>query len=314
MINFTPEFDLESIVARAKAQWMVTAKRQVSIQERIALTVPWWLIIIAAGLFALSVGHTVGVFSHLSPIGYAGPFVVEFSLLWAAFARGVARQGKGRISLALQILEIIAFVMAIAANGIGAMSFIAEHTQVSGQSWANIIQSFGLLPVSTQLELLFVPLFALFIPLGTWVAGEGIANLILTERRVGSALEQRWREVEPEITYKAIYLELVKTMSLVDAKQQASRLSAALSAGVSVSRPRIERTDSIRVIPERVSRAPAKAKQRGPDKDARSKVRAHLDAHPEDVQLSVRALASVVGIGHTIAGEEKAKWKQEHGQ
>lgn len=307
--NGTPEIDLDRIVARAKQQWLDSAKKQITIQERIAISVPWWLVIIAAGLFALSAGHTAGVFSHLSPVGYAGPFVVEFSLLWAAFARGVAKQSRGRISLALRVLELIAFIMAISANGIGAMSYIADRTQVAGQSWAAIVRSFGALPVSTQLELLFVPLFALFVPVGTWVSGEGIANLILTERRVGTYLEQQWKQVEQDTVRRVLYAELVRQMPLPDARKQADAMSAALASGQRTTRG--GGSDRVRLLPERVSRATAKIQQRRPEPDARTKVRDYLDGHPEADTMTVRELAAEVGVGKTIAAEELAKYRRE---
>jgi D-glycero-D-manno-heptose 1,7-bisphosphate phosphatase len=52
---------------------------------------------------------------------------------------------------------------------------------------------------------LFVPLFALFIPIGTWVAGEGLAELFLKQRQSGTLLEQRWRDAEILEVYRALY-------------------------------------------------------------------------------------------------------------
>lgn len=310
MSDLTPEFNLDLIVARAKEQWQAEAQKRMSIQEKIAVTVPWWLLIIGAGLFALSAGHTVGVFNHLSPVGYAGPFVVEFSLLWAAFARMVARQGKGHVSLALRFLEVIAFIMAIAANGIGAASYIADRTQVAGQSWSSIVQSFGSLPFSTQLELLFVPLFALLIPVGTWATGEGIADLILTGRRVGSVLEQQWKEAEQVVVYRAVYSQLVRTLSPVDARKRATLMSAALSAGQRTDRERGQ--DRVKLLPERVARTAAKNRQGKAEPDARTKVREYLAGHPEAAMMTVRELAGAVGVSKTVAAEELARWKREH--
>lgn len=305
------EIDLNALASKAKAAWMVQAKKSITIQERIAVSIPWWLIIIAGGLFALSAGHTAGVFFQLSPVGYAGPFVVEFSLLWAAFARK-AKTGGASISLALRSLEFLAFVTAIAVNGIGAITRIAERTGIANLSSSALMQQFGTLPLGTQFEIIFVPLFALLIPIGTWVAGEGIASLFLTERRAGSVLEQRWREVEREELRRAFYVVFARYLEPMDAKQRADLMSAGLSGGRSRT-PRLPHPVSVRALPERASRTSAANMPARRDADARSKVRRHLADHPEDAVMPARQLAAKLGVGKTVAHEEKTRYQSENG-
>jgi hypothetical protein len=227
--NNTANINIEAVIAKRKEEWMKEARKTISIQERVALSVPWWLIIIAAGLFALSAGHTAGVFLELSSVGYAGPFVVEFALLWAAFARVNV---SGKVSLALRVLEVLAFIIAIFVNAIGAISRVAAIAKIDSFSFGALSAQYATLPLATQAVLLFVPLFALFIPIGTWVAGEGLAELFLKQRQSGTLLEQRWREAEILEVYRALYQAYIQSgMKPVQARRQSQTIANGLTRG-----------------------------------------------------------------------------------
>lgn len=305
--------DIEGVINRRKTQWAKEAVKQLSIQERIAASVPWWLIIIGAGLFALSASHTAGVFSELSPVGYAGPFVVEFALLWAAFARVT----NTKISGALKWLERLAFVMAVVANGIGAISRVTELAGIDKFSMAVLIDKIGTLPVKAQADIIFVPMFALFIPIGTWVVGEGLASLVIKSRQSGSALEERWRVVEQEQIRQALYLEFIHHMTSQEARVHADAVSAHLTGGQRTDRrPRVSATDKVAALPDgvKVSAADvheASAPRSGRNVDAQKVVRDYLSAHPEIVnEISVRQLASATGVSKSLAGEILKEWKE----
>lgn len=228
----TANVNIEALIARRKEEFLKEAKKQASIQEKVALSVPWWLIIIAAGLFALSAGHTVGVFLQLSSLGYAGPFVVEFALLWAAFARVSGQRDNTQVSLALRGLEVLAFIMAIFVNGIGAAERVASLVGIGQFSFTALAAQFGSLPFTTQAIVFLVPLFALFIPIGTWVAGEGLAGLFLKQRQTGTLLDQKWRENEPLEVYRVLYQAFVQNnMKPAQARRQAQSIARGLSAG-----------------------------------------------------------------------------------
>lgn len=292
----TFRIDLEQIAARRKHEWMREARKFISIQERIALSVPWWLIIIATGLFALSAGHTAGVFLELSSVGYAGPFVVEFALLWAAFARVNA---TGKVSLALRILEVLAFIIAIFVNGIGATTRVAAIAGIGQFSFSAITAQFGALPLATQAILLFVPLFALFIPIGTWVAGEGLADLFLKQRKTGGLLEEKWRDVEAEELRRALYAELIRRgLPNVDAKRTASAMSASLTRGQGHI-GQIPSIVDVQRTPPLDSGMSANGHGKHRTADASERVREHLKAHPEDITAPARRLAKQLDVGHS---------------
>lgn len=303
------QIDIEAVISRRKQQWAEETKKQLTIQERIASSVPWWLIIIGAGLFALSAAHTAGVFSELSPVGYAGPFVVEFALLWAAFARVT----NTKISGALQWLERLAFIMAVVANAIGAISRVTEIAGIDKLSWAVLWEKFGTIPVKSQADIIFVPIFALFIPIGTWVVGEGLASLVIKSRQMGGALEERWRVVEREQIRQALYIELVTFMDMIEARRTADQMSRALSAGPqrTVSAPIEYPVTPDRAKVSAMSVREVSAPRPGRNTAARQNVRNYLSAHPEIVnEISVRKLAEACQVSKTIAGEVLKEWKE----
>lgn len=278
--------DIETIIERRKRQWIASTKKTISVQERIATSVPWWLIIIATGLFALSASHTAGVFNQLSNIGYAGPFVVEFALLWAAFVRASAKQGSTGVSRALHGLEILVFIMAVGANTIGSMSRLAMLSGIDTFSFSKILSQFGALPVTTQAEMLFVPLFGLFIPVGTWVVGEGLADLFLKQRQTGGLLEEKWREVERAELYKAFFSELVgRGMVATLARQRAESLSAGVTHTQQKLLPSGE--TSIRIETQKSIQRPVQLNRRSerlvnrPEMGPTARVIEYLNANPD---------------------------------
>lgn len=293
MNDFTP--DIETIITKRKQEWMREAQKRVSIQERVALSVPWWLIIVAASIFALSAAHTAGVFFQLSSVGGVAPFAVEFALLWAAFGRVSL---TGRMSMAVRSLEVLAFIMAVLANGIGAVERVAEIAKINNQSIAQIIEQYGSLPIGTQATLFFVPLFALFIPIGTWVAGEGLAKLFLQQRASGTLLDQRWREVEVIEVYRVLYQVYIQRGTRpVEARKTAMQIAQGMQ---------------VKALPSFVPSVPAEQDSGGdaPVQRGRTKkeiARDLLASHPEWASLSLRDLQDRTGINKNIWAEVKPR-------
>lgn len=309
-IDINPSVDLELIVQRRKAQWMREARRTLSIQDRVGLSVPWWLIIIAAALFALSAGHTIGVFNQLSSVGYAAPFAVEFALLWVAFSR----VSLTKISFFLRILEWLAFIIAIVVNAIGAAERIAVLTHLDKLSFGDLTGQFGSLPFVTQGLVIIIPLFALFVPIGTWAAGEGLANLILRGQRHGNLLDERWDTVARMEIQQALFAELTRRgLSAPEAKRTASALSAGYLGGrVQEVSPR----PSVAVQPDAplvsASSLPAPVHSAPADgADKRTWVVHWLSDHPDEVDtISVRKLAEATGVSKTLAHEVLSRFRE----
>lgn len=311
--------DIETIIARRKQVWIKNARKTISIQERIATSVPWWLIIVSAGLFALSASHTAGVFSQLSDVGYAGPFVVEFALLWAAFARVNAKQDNLKISWMLRLLEILVFFMAVCANTIGATARITALSGIDSFSLGKIMTQFGALPIIVQAEILFVIPFGVFIPIGTWVMGEGLAQLFLMQRRSGGLLEEKWSVVEREELRRAFVAEFIgRGMSAQNARREAEKMSSALVGGqmrtiqsgevpVILDAPKV----SAAAVPTSVhslSRTNNGQLTTG-SADARLRVHSFIKDNPEAMDMSVRELGKAVGVSKSLAASVLAEYK-----
>ncbi len=321
--------DIELVAARRKQRWMSEARGKMSIQDKVALSVPWWLIVIVVALSALSAGHTVGVFNQLSSVGYAAPFAVEFALLWAAFSR-VGIGANGRVSLPLRVLELLAFVMALLVNAIGAAERVAALSNIGAFSFAQLLTRFGELPFVMQGVIIFIPFFAFFVPVGTWVAGEGLASLILRGRREGSHLDEQWREVARFEVMQALFAELTRRgLSANDAKKHASALSAGYIGGritaVSDTRPILSEhslsVPSVSALPDapRVSALAVRRSSEPVRTDKKEVVRKWLESHADEVSaLSVRTLAERVAadtgqpIGRDTAHRVLTEWRETH--
>lgn len=310
MNNHTPEIDIVAIHNLAKQRWLSQHRRTYSLLDYVERSVPWWLVLIAAVLFGLSAPHTATIFGQLTPtFGWFAPLGVEFGLLYAAFRRKRSKQTRDRVPNTVWALEILLFITAIIVNGAGSLIAVVSTVGLRNMPLSDILHSFGTFPAITQVALALVPLAAFIIPIGTGVAGEGLAALVFERDRSKNELEEAWRLVEREEVRRALYAILVHEMSIMEARKQAEMMSAGLS-GAPLRTPRLGRTDDIKLIPEKASRATARVRQSVPD--ARTKVRKYLNDNPDAVSMTVRELASTVGVGKSIAAEELARWKQEH--
>jgi hypothetical protein len=186
---------------QARADWEQQFKRRLTIQERIKESVPWWLVIVAGVFFLLSVPHTMAVFNKITPFwGKFAPFGIEFGLLYASFRRRV-----GQRTMQLTILETLLFLTAILVNGAGSLEAVVKSTRdVQGLSLAELIAQIGDLPATSQIALVLVPAAAFIIPIGTVVAGEGLAALALEFRETGNLMLATWDDQKQDIEFMAL--------------------------------------------------------------------------------------------------------------
>lgn len=196
----------QAVRRAARAEWERREGRRLGIQERIGQSVPWWLVAIAGAFFALSAPHTSHTFDRLTPgWGWVAPVGVELSLLYAAFRRRQVSQTKESMPSGLRWLEIFAFIVSILVNGAGSFTaVVAGSADTSTLSIAQLAVRFADLPAQSQIALLLAPLSAIIIPIGTWVAGEGVAALILERRRTGNLLDQKWAQDRVEVEFAAL--------------------------------------------------------------------------------------------------------------
>lgn len=312
--------DVKAVRLQARAEWERTARRHMGIQERIGLTVPYWLVLIAGAFFLLSAPHTAGTFDKLTPgWGWVAPIAVEFSLLYAAFRKALIRQSNQPVPSGVRALEGFAFIVAVIVNGAGSFMSVVESIGVNSLSFAELGGKLGTLPASSQVALMLVPLASLIIPIGTGVAGEGVAALITERRETGSAIDQEWRRVSVEIEFTAL-----RDAAVANGVQpgMASRWAASLVASHS-AKVLSDVRPSVRELPEttnsgQVADVTADNSAHGNGHgyarkvDARAKVRSLLETDPNARSLSVRALAEASEVGKTVAAEVLNEWKLEH--
>jgi len=330
-MNPEPEqfLNIPAIRAQARADWEAKARRSLSVQERIGESVPWWLVLIAGVFFLLSVPHTVAVFNKITPyVGYVAPVGVEFGLLYAAFRRRQVR----RMSLQLLLLEVLLFFTAVVVNGAGSFEAVVATTQeIQGMSFEDLIGQYRTLPATSQVAILLAPIAALIIPIGTTVAGEGLATLLLERREHGNLLEERWRiegyTVEFEAMRDAALMSgMTPGRAVRWAEQVASVPRPQASTSFGVSAVSAADTDSNRtrasVREVSASRDSGHGTGQGYSKNmsARDVARRFIEDNPDALTLSVRQFADAAGIGKTVAAEVMGEYKTQefssngHGQ
>jgi len=310
--------DVPAIRAQARAEWEQKIRKSISIPEKIDESVPWWLIVVAAVFFLLSIPHTMTVFERATPmLGYVAPAGIEFGLLYAAFRR---RQ-TGRMPWFLRILEVLLFFTAIVANGVGSFDAIVSRGDVVRDlSFAEMITAFPTLPATSQAALLLSPLMALIIPVGTVAVGEGLAHLVMDRRRRGNPLEERWREVASQVEFEALRdAALMSGMTPGRAVRWASVIASVPRPQVSVtsgaSAVSVADTDSYRTLPtvREVSGSPDSGHGTGQgyskNMSARDVARQFIEDNPDALDLSVRQFADAAGIGKTVAAEVMGEYK-----
>lgn len=218
------QLDLQTIYRQERQRWLREEAPRKSVREGIAESVPYWIILVALVLFGLSAPHTSGVFDKLTPgWGWLAPIGVEFGLLYTAFRRRLINVSKLPLPWTLLALEILLFLTAMLVNGAGSFTSVVAATQLDSLSFTAIIEGFGLLPATSQAALIMAVLSAFIIPIGTLVAGDGLAALALEQQLDTNFSEQRWQEVEFMVIYRAVFVRYMQQgLPERDARQRAA--------------------------------------------------------------------------------------------
>lgn len=315
--------DVAAVRAHARADWESRMRRALSVQERIGESVPWWLVLIAGVFFLLSLPHTIAIFNKITPyVGYVSPFGIEFGLLYAAFRR---RQVRSR-SLQLYILEALLFFTAIIVNGAGSFEAVVASTRdIQGMSFEDLLSQYRTLPATSQVAILLAPVAAFIIPIGTVVAGEGLAMLLLERQQQGNVLEERWLVEGPRVEFEALrdaaIAQGVTPGRAVRWAEQITGFSRDLLSGASAA-GHYGRTDapdtpdsSGRPLADdgHDQRTNAHGSGQGYSKNmsAREAVWQYLEDNPDALNMSVRDLAAAAGIGKTVAAEVRNQFVEK---
>src|SRR5215470_17003423 len=231
----TEMINIDTIYRQERLRWFKEEAPRKNVRDAIAVSVPYWIVLVALVLYGLSAPHTASVFDKLTPgWGFIAPIGVEFGLLYAAFRRRLGRDTMEQTPWTLWALEVLLFLTAIIVNGAGSFASVVASTNLDSLSFDAIVQRFGNLPATSQAALIMAILAAFIIPIGALVAGEGLAALAL-ERRVGTNYSERsWQEVEFTVTYRAVFVRyLQQGLPDREARQKAlSEVKGYLGTGV----------------------------------------------------------------------------------
>lgn len=282
--------------------------RELSFRELIEASVPNWLIIVAFALFLLSAPHTVRMFNMLTPgFGGAGVLLCEFGLLYIAFRRRMEMKINGKLPLPMWGLLVLLFITAVIVNGAGALLAVIDATGTQDLSMSMLLDKLSTMSVVSQVGLSLVPFIAFIIPIGSAIAGEGLASFVLEGKQSDADLITEWTETEQLETYHIAYSYLVQQgMNARDAKRK---------AGSSVKNYFAEQGKStLSVDNERtVKRQSVKPETRQRRADAKTAVRKYFSENPADVLKPSRQIEKVTGISRTVINKVQREMKAEMG-
>jgi hypothetical protein len=239
--------------------------------------------------------------------GWIAPIGVEFGLLYAAFRRRFAQHLNEAVSWTLWTLEILLFLTAMLVNGAGAFSSVVSAVNLDTLSFAAIVERFGNLASTSQAALIMAVLSAFTIPIGTLVAGEGLAILVLESRTGATPHEARWQEVEFTVTYRALFVRYLQS-GLPDREAKLKAL-ADVKGYLTSARP-----SGVRALSAGNEQGGQASGQR-PD-SMKSVLCRYLDEHSDAEQLSVNQLGERlqlegVRVGRTSVAKVLRERKQQ---
>lgn len=305
--------DVAMVRAQARAAWERRQRELIPLQEKIGLSVPWWLVIVAGVFFALSVPHTAQTFEIITPaVGYVAPLGIEFGILYTSFYKRQLRAIPRAVPWSVLILEVLLFLVAIIVNGVGTLQAVAASAGLHKQSVADVVRSFGDFSATRQVALVLVPMAALIIPIGTMVAGEGLAALFLEQHERRDSLDERWRAVSAEVEFYALRdAAIAAGHTPVKAIRWAAQITGyGLSDNVRLSG--VSAADTHRTDQRTNDSENGHSTGQGYRKqmDARQKVHRFLEEHPDALEWSVRTVANRAGVGKTVTAKIMSEYRR----
>lgn len=288
--------DMETIYREERRRWMREEAPRPSFRDIVADSVPYWIVIVALVLFGLSAPHTAEIFNMLTPgWGFIAPVGVEFGLLYAAFRRRLAKAQQHSLPWTLWAMEILLFVTAILVNGAGSFVSVVAANSLESLSFSAIATNFDALPATSQAALIMAALAAFIIPIGTLVAGDGLADLTLERRERIDFRERHWQEAEFTVVYRAVF---VRYMQAGLDERDARRRSLSEVKGYLVT----GRPSAVRLLSEGNGQAGQRGHRANEYGGVKERVREYLDTYPELEGRSVNQVLSELHSAGVKAG------------
>jgi hypothetical protein len=284
----------------ARQAWEDQQKQQRSRIEKISDTIDYWIILFVLSFVGLSIPHTWKVFDMITPFFGKLAFVgLEFGLLYRSFRGKIAKQRDEDLPGLLRLLSWLLFISLVIANGGGAFMSVAEsQSAIEGLSLGDLWSMWPELPATAQIALLLVLFAAVFIPIGTMVGGEGLADLLLNERNSGSSTDE-WDRVKQDIEFIALRDAAIIMDHTPKRANKWAREVLEMDTVVQVStRPTLSSADT-----KRATTGHATGSGYTKNMDAKTAVKTYLDEYGDN-DLSVRELA--LEVSNTIGDVKKS--------
>jgi hypothetical protein len=323
--------DVAQVHREERARWIKEEAPRRSFADIFGTITPYFIVVVAVVVYALSAPHTAGVMDFLSPgVGWLAPVGVELSIFYLAF-EGKRRSLKlvpdkdgrlkpGTLPVLLAALRILMFFVAFATNFTGALNTVVHQAGINDVSGTELLARFGTLPVTVQAALVMVLVMAVIIPIVADVAGHGIADLVF-EGRPDGVREQRWKKIEVQQTYRAVFVRYEQAGLSTDVARQRAQQDVA-SYFVKLSPLAVMPPSEQPKIADggRSERPQLPAGQRGQTRkmsEARLAVREFIRANPDNAKGSVNEVwekikASGIQAGRTTVAEELAEIRNGH--
>lgn len=283
--------DIADVRRKAKQQWVSERRRALTIQELAELLLPWLLVCVAVTFFALSAPHTIAVFSLLTPgFGALAPLGVEAGILYVSFRRHQLLHADKKVPAMINVLLVFSAVISVIVNGAGSLDAVVSALGLSAESFDKLMADYVTLPVVSQAALILVAIAALIIPLGTFVAGDGLAGLLLDRREHGDTLENEWTLVRADVEYAAL-------------------LDAAVGAGMKPIEARRFANGLVKSVRTRSDTSGQRGQADGQQMtETEKKIIDAVTADPTLLELDYRALGLKLGVGKTTVGDTLNKY------
>ncbi|MCZ7538790.1 MAG: hypothetical protein M5U29_02495 [Anaerolineae bacterium] len=288
--------DMETIYREERQRWLREEAPRRSFRDVVADSVPYWIVIVALVLFGLSAPHTAEIFNMLTPgWGFIAPVGVEFGLLYAAFRRRLAKARNHTLPWTLWAMEVLLFVTAILVNGAGSFVSVVAANNLESLSFSAIVNSFDALPATSQAALIMAALAAFIIPIGTLVAGDGLADLTLEQRERIDFRERQWQEAEFTVIYRAVFVRYMQAgLDERDARRRSlSEVKGYLGTG---------RSSAVRLLSAGNGQGEQSGLRTNRSGSVKERVHEHLDTYPALEELSVNQVLSELRNAGVKAG------------
>lgn len=342
--SLSEHIDIHGVQKEARNSWDSEQRKRRRVEHWLIRFLPFGMVVMVLIFYGLSAPHTAHLLSLITPtfVGqYLAPVGWELGVLIVSALREAGLRNWLTASI-MWILLILSIFINIAGGFIAVVSGATE-ANLQSDTLNQLFERFGDLPATYQVVLILVPFVGAVIPIIAKLAGEAVVKLALGKVRLErDSDEDRWMRDAARVMYTALLQEALKRGA---GAKTAANWAQVVTDEMYRFRPQItdgRTADGIARRPVPIVLEPAhrpigfisppvsatgqadgqRTADNEPDKahgygqgytrkkDARTIVREHLKAHPEDISMRVRDLAEKLDVGKTTVSEVIREFKE----